>query len=57
MPDIIKTFFFQEFFAENLITRIEELLDNMDVSSQEYLKKVRKHVGIICTNIQTSPFF
>ncbi|XP_050705317.1 muscle-specific protein 300 kDa-like [Eriocheir sinensis] len=29
----------EEFFAENLITRIEELLDNMDVSSQEYLKK------------------
>lgn len=35
-------YFIQEFFAENLISRIEELLDNMDVSSQEYLKKVRK---------------
>lgn len=32
--------FLQEFFAESLISRIEELLDNMDVSSQEYLKKV-----------------
>ncbi|MPC94617.1 hypothetical protein E2C01_089794 [Portunus trituberculatus] len=32
----------EEFFAENLITRIEELLDNMDVSSQEFLKKVNR---------------